>query len=245
MSDAVLKLLIDVGNSRVKYGLTDGQHIVATGMVDDMAQWLPLCERVNQVYLASVGQPEKVEQLRTLFSQQSIPVVEVVSQSQFGELKNAYLDAGKLGVDRWLAMLSCRHWYKGNFAVLDFGTAMTCDFVLASGQHLGGWIAPGFQTMHSALFAKTTLPHSTLPDLLDTTPARQTQGAIYNGCLAAMNGLIREAEYQLSLHEGEYRLYVTGGDARYLPIEQNPRVFAANEAVLFGLHLLASADFAE
>ena len=43
---------------------------------------------------------------------------------------------------------------KKAFFVMDVGTAITVDFVV-DGQHLGGWIVPGFQVMRNALVAST------------------------------------------------------------------------------------------
>ena len=60
-----------------------------------------------------------------------------------------------LGLDRWLAMLGGFHLASGACLVLDFGTAVTADFIAADGEHLGGFICPGMPLMRNQLRTHT------------------------------------------------------------------------------------------
>ena len=64
---------------------------------------------------------------------------------------NAYSEPASLGMDRWLAMLAAAQAVGLPVVVMDIGTATTLDAVDRQGQHLGGQIFPGPQTMLESL----------------------------------------------------------------------------------------------
>ena len=70
-------------------------------------------------------------------------------------VRNGYEEFERLGLDRWLAMLGGFHLAAGACLVLDFGTAVTADFIAADGQHLGGFICPGMPLMRNQLRTHT------------------------------------------------------------------------------------------
>ncbi|MDU0353076.1 type III pantothenate kinase [Paraglaciecola aquimarina] len=137
-------LLLDVGNTCIKYALVDSTGKKHFGVIQKADDLLAMLATVKTCYISAVGQKIKVKEIQTVLTDNNIESYHIASQAAFAGLTCAYQKINKLGVDRWLAMLACRKQYAGNFAVLDFGTAMTCDVVNATGQHLGGWIAPMF-----------------------------------------------------------------------------------------------------
>jgi len=70
---------------------------------------------------------------------------------EFDGLLNGYAEPKQLGADRWVAMIGARAHYPGAVCVIDSGTATTVDVVTEEGQHLGGAILPGVNTMRRAL----------------------------------------------------------------------------------------------
>ena len=54
-------------------------------------------------------------------------------------VRNGYEEFERLGLDRWLAMLGGFHLASGACLVLDFGTAVTADFI-AGGWRASRWI---------------------------------------------------------------------------------------------------------
>jgi type III pantothenate kinase len=72
-------------------------------------------------------------------------------------IKVAYRDTGSLGVDRWLAMIGAWGALSASrgFCVIDAGSAITADFVLLGGRHVGGCIMPGRNMLNNALTKST------------------------------------------------------------------------------------------
>ena len=71
------------------------------------------------------------------------PVVCATPAREMSGVRNGYEEFERLGLDRWLAMLGGFHLASGACLVLDFGTAVTADFIAADGEHLGWFHLPG------------------------------------------------------------------------------------------------------
>jgi type III pantothenate kinase len=75
-------------------------------------------------------------------------IVFIESQKEFNGITNSYKEKySELGVDRWLGIVSAYSKTKNCCAVIDFGTAITYDFINPYGEHLGGIIVPGMEKM--------------------------------------------------------------------------------------------------
>ena len=107
-----------------------------------------------------------------------------------GGVRNAYDEPGKLGVDRWLAIVGAVARYGIPVVVWDLGTASTLDAVDTSGRHLGGMIYPGPATMAASLTRDTRL--IVPPDLegASTDPGQSTSSCIQNGVFGAQIGAL-------------------------------------------------------
>lgn len=145
MSERNKMLLVDVGNTRIKY-LRDREIFYAESFED-----LPL-SGVDEVRVATVSRHDEI---KSWMSTHSIPVRLARVKKHHQGLSVAYTDVARLGVDRWLAMLT--KWVEGrsSFTVIDLGTAITVDNVDSEGIHCGGYIVPGFRLMKEALGLNT------------------------------------------------------------------------------------------
>lgn len=217
-----MNLLLDIGNSRLKWAIerSDGGYATVAldyrrpGFLADLHRsWLAI-DPPQTVAIASVSNRQLLESLvslsQTLWPQSRLLPPQASSEA-FG-VKNAYRQPEKLGVDRWLALIAAHHHYAGNLCIVDCGTAVTVDVLQADGRHLGGLICPGLNLMKQALVANTA-------DLDFTMQAYRnglgtaTDVAIANGVCAAVTGLIEQTLRNL---DAGYRLLLTGGDAAYI-----------------------------
>jgi type III pantothenate kinase len=141
-----------------------------------------------------------------------------VSESSLNGLSNGYQQPEKLGVDRWLAMLAARSQVAGACVVVDCGSAITVDAVTSHGEHLGGYIAPGFRLMREALNAGTTAIKLTQIGYSENTfPGRNTVAAIKAAELSMIIGIIDHAKAALCHYERiEPMLLIGGGDGEWL-----------------------------
>lgn len=238
MSEPNKTLLIDMGNSRIKCcykGAVDRVFYVT--QITELANYL---NQVKHCVIAAVGQRNQLGVLIDLLNDSHITHQQLtVLKEQFG-LKCAYAQPDKMGIDRWLAMLACQQYANSGFAILDFGTAMTCDFVDNEGQHLGGWIAPGINTMKKSLLDNTeqvtvSEEHSTLLQL-----GQNTNDCVNFGCLAAMQGFLSSAMQIVSRISSEYTIFIAGGDVNLLENLKNEQIEIIENPVLKGIERVIS-----
>lgn len=145
------------------------------------------------------------------------------SAARFGALRNAYDDEpGRLGVDRWLAMVAAARECDV-LCVVSCGTAVTID-VLAGFDHLGGYIVPGLGLMESSLQAGTRKVRYDSPAGPTVALGRDTGSGVRNGVLTCLVALVE----RVARENGVSRLVLTGGDAAIIagqldvPFEMDP-----------------------
>jgi type III pantothenate kinase len=156
-------LLIDMGNTRVKWALLRGavpgrQHALPIGDWRGFERALRKLRRVGSVLVVGVAGARAELALRVILQRLDLPKPRFVrSSTRLAGVTNGYKDAWRLGADRWVAAIGAWHLAGGRRAVcaVSVGTALTLDVVDASGQHRGGLIAPGPALMVRSLLQDT------------------------------------------------------------------------------------------
>ena len=152
-------------------------------------------------------------------------------------LKNLYKTPETLGPDRLAAAVGANALYPdSNVLIVDFGTAITIDFVSERGEFLGGNISPGASARFRALnqFTKTLPLCSLNPGTVlvgDTTPAAVESG-VANGIVYEIEGYIRDMETKY----GSLNIIFTGGDNDYFAKRLKNPIFATYDLVAYGLN---------
>jgi type III pantothenate kinase len=154
-------------------------------------------------------------------------------------VRNGYEEFERLGLDRWLAMLGGFHLASGACLVLDFGTAVTADFIAADGEHLGGFICPGMPLMRNQLRTHTRkIRYGDLAAeqaLESLVPGRTTVEAVERGCLLMLRGFVMtQLELARSYWGEDFVVFLTGGDAS-LVTEAVPQARVVPDLVFVGL----------
>jgi type III pantothenate kinase len=157
-----MKLLLDVGNSRIKWAFATAECFVAHGEAvrDEEADLRPLFDtgqRPDEIRIANVaGSPTGARIAARLEQRFHVePIFARAARTGAGVL-NGYADSGQLGVDRWLAICAGYDRYRAAVCVVSAGTATTIDLVTDSGEHHGGLILPGLGLMELALMRGTS-----------------------------------------------------------------------------------------
>lgn len=124
-------LLIDIGNTAVKWCYNNEYHSI---LISDFSiDSLPLAK---QIFVSCVGDRSLLNGVGNITFVESVGI--------FNTFKSAYKNASDLGVDRFLAMIGAIQLYPNQTRlVIDAGSALTFDLVLADGVHQGGLIMPG------------------------------------------------------------------------------------------------------
>ena len=247
-----MRLLVDLGNTRLKCALADGLALqeaqafvhadAAADFVVQLRDWLLQIEAPQGVWLASVAGEVLTRRVQDLFELAGHRVHRVVTLARTPGLRVAYAEPQRLGADRWLAMLAARARASTPVLLASVGSALTVDAVDAHGQHLGGLIAPPPEAMREALFMRA--PH------LRGTPgtvhrfAGNTEDAVASGAVLAGAALIERAFAELAREtEAPPRLLLSGGGVAPLRPWLPPHEHVPN-LVLEGLalHAATSAD---
>lgn len=219
-------LELDCGNSFIKWRVlaAEAGQTVGEGVVDSN---LALLESLNALTglalgfcrLVSVRTADETGALISLLSDAfDVSVVCAAPAREMSGVRNGYEEFERLGLDRWLAMLGGFHLASGACLVLDFGTAVTADFVAGDGQHLGGFICPGMPLMRNQLRTHTrkirygdVAAERALESLV---PGRTTVEAVERGCSLMLRGFVlTQLELARSYWGADFSVFLTGGDA--------------------------------
>jgi len=252
-----MKLLIDIGNTRIKWAFEqDGQlvapgELIHRGMDADPA--LEFVDRLESVPDSAVAINVAGQQLGTaiaavLLRRHACQLQFLKTTAQAGEVTNGYLAIDQLGADRWAALVAA--WYIGQEAVcvVDAGSALTIDLVASDGNHYGGIIVPGISLLRSALLADTSdiaefvARTRELPDESGWF-GRDTASAVERGSLFATVSLIEAAVADFPEPGVTPKLYLTGGDAPLLLGHLATMAEYRPDLVLEGLGRLAAESF--
>jgi type III pantothenate kinase len=169
--------------------------------------------------LVSVRTSDETSALVSLLTEAfGVSVVCAAPSREMSGVRNGYEEFERLGLDRWLAMLGGFHLASGACLVLDFGTAVTADFISRNGEHLGGFICPGMPLMRNQLRTHTRrIRYGDLAAeraLESLVPGRTTVEAVERGCLLMLRGFVlTQLELARSYWGDDFVVFLTGGDA--------------------------------
>ena len=216
-------LYIDVGNTAIKW-LFDGSY-QSVAVTEFNPKVLP---EAKQVFVSCVVD-------KSLLSGVKNPIF-VESQPSFKSFKSAYEAADELGVDRFLAMIAVIDQYPNQTRlVIDAGSALTFDLVLADGTHQGGLIMPGLGKLRRS-FDKFCTESQQLHNqqLADNTSDAWACGT------GQMFTSVVNAQIEHYLDEfGDLMVVLSGGDSKLLALRLNHAVQLQPNLVLEGLSIYA------
>ncbi|AMN46156.1 type III pantothenate kinase [Steroidobacter denitrificans] len=244
-------LLVDIGNTRIKWAYLDKGELGEQGALMHAA-WTP--EAFIAAISAGDGQPDRVlagnvggngigERLCSVVRQAwSIDTEFVQASAGAGGVTSGYADPAQLGVDRWLAIIGAHAMAPGASCIVDVGTAMTIDGVTAEGRHLGGVIVPGPYLMVDSLHQNTSdlAQRYRQGQAIGSLFADNTRGAIEQGAMHALAALIERSVGVMERMIGRPPiLLLTGGGCGPLAglLDRPHRIVA--DLVLRGLAVLA------
>jgi type III pantothenate kinase len=223
----VTALLLDVGNTRIKWGvLADGGirrtgHIAQASIRENGLQVLTtkIPGQADQVFVSNVAGTSFATRLSGVVGAHCRCDVRFARSERSGwGVTNAYTQPRRMGVDRWVAMVGAWAEFQSACLVVDAGTAMTIDAIDDEGRHLGGQIIAGGATMADALAAAASDIPAIRPAAGRSAAdlgmfARNTAAAVREGAQNAVAGAVDRAIRTLQSNAYEPVVVLTGGDA--------------------------------
>ena len=221
-------LLIDVGNTRIKWRLVnsvyDNGEVSHIGLLEDLANYIKtITTNKVRVLLAAVNQTQALKRL--LAESEFISITVAQSELTQAGIHNSYSHPKRMGVDRWLAMIAAHSYATMNNSdlcgviVIDAGSALTIDVVSGIGVHKGGYIVPGLIMAQKALFANTEQVIQYNESSAGTKQSdiykklgNNTIQCVERGVINQMAALIHQVKEEYL----DYEVFFTGGDGEML-----------------------------
>ncbi len=220
-------LLFDIGNTNTHVGLANRRRIVShtdvpTALLFDGKASARIAKFVGKVKLEGAALcsvvPRATPLVKRVVKQTwKLSCLELTPKTLRG-VGIDYPKPASIGPDRLANAAAARYHFGAPVVVVDFGTAVTFDVVNASGNYVGGIIAPGLAAMTDYLHEKTALlPRIRIREVRSAI-GKSTEHAMLAGAVHGYRGLIRGLLVQLKRELKANRLPVvaTGGYAKLI-----------------------------
>lgn len=235
-----VNLIIDIGNTCIKFVCFNGDEIIEEIRVDkgNEAVLYDFCKK----YAFAKGIYSTVTDLTPGFAGildgLAFPLIKFTSGETPIPIKNNYKTPHTLGADRLAAAVGANYLQpQRDILIVDIGTCITFDFVSSEGVYEGGNISLGPTMRLKALHEYTAkLPlverKGRMPGIIGNT----TETAI-------RNGVIQGIKYEIEGYVGEFMkkyprlfVYLTGGVHLDLHYSEKMPIFANDFIVPVGLN---------
>ncbi len=243
-------LVVDVGNSRMKWGLRGPRGWVAQGAVSNqdigslaVLDWQNLERPARAVGVNVAGEAARVR-VEGQIARWRLTMEWQHASPQAGGVANRYANPAQLGADRWASLVAARRREMARGAaprpaiVVNAGTAVTIDALDGDGVFRGGLIVPGIHLMLQSL-ADNTAGLRVTPGAFQDFPT-STPDALRSGALQAVCGAVEQMRGKLARDGDEVVCYLAGGGAQEIAPQLSAPLERVDNLVLEGVLVLAS-----
>ena len=242
-------LLLDAGNTRLKWGLAENGEVHRTGSITQEkiranglgALTTRLPRNIDAAMASNVAGPTFATRLAGVVGAHCGCELRFAKteRAAFG-VSNSYTQPRRMGVDRWVALIGAWAEMQSSCLVVDAGTAVTIDALDDDGRHLGGQILPGIVLMADALAKQTSDIPATKAAAAGAYNgiamfANNTRNAVGSGAISAVTGAVERAIRALRSNDCDATVVLTGGDASRILAALDERSLHRPNLVLQGL----------
>jgi len=214
-----MKLVVDVGNSRVKWARLEAGRLGPGAFFERREPiepalndaWRSLASP-SMALICSVAGPQLNEGLaRWMSARWALQPHWLRSGARGLGIVNGYARPGQLGSDRWAALLGARGLAAGPLGVVDCGSAATVDVLDGADRHCGGLILPGLALARQSLLQRTD-------SIRDIGPARpgvlgaSTAECVANGTRLGLAGALQRCMSEAERAVADLSWIATGGE---------------------------------
>ena len=228
-------LLIDIGNTRIKWQQRDVKNILLTDSIlveEFMDIDFSSIKSVDKIIVSNVNHSIVLDKLKEILSKFKCPIIEASTDSN-EYLINDYDDSTLLGVDRWIAALGAWKLYQKRLLIINAGTAITVDLIDLDKNNKahfkGGMILPGIAISLAVLNNSTNLIDTEIGK--SQYPSLNTKDAVTTGIMMSIQGAVNLVCRKLP---SSLPILLTGGDANLI-YEQSEEVWKSRIKLEDGL----------
>ncbi len=233
--------LIDIGNSRSKYTFIEHEKRQKVNNVANKRFTNAYLDKefhlVSRIVVASVAKESITDLIKNWCDKHDKEYNQVQSEQKKNGVISAYDTPDQLGVDRWLVLIAAAKLYpKKNILIVDAGTATTIDLIASSGEHQGGLILAGIESLLARVVDKTNHVKAKPSAVASTSFATNTNENVNNACWAATVGAI-----ELAFNQAKQKLpyidevILTGGNAHALETLLTMKCLVIDDLIFYGL----------
>ncbi len=231
-----MKLLIDIGNTRLKWALVNGNEWLESGAMRiecaaELTSEISNFSEVQQAWVSNVAGEKIARQILAL----GIRRTHFISaQNLQCGVVNGYSDFTQLGSDRWASLIAAWNLTHAKCLVVNSGTATTIDTITAEGEFIGGLILPGLELMLRSL---TEATHQLNVSQGQYVPLPlNTADGMLSGAIQAICGAV---ERQKAYFSDDVPVILGGGAAGTLEPQLGSLTRKVDDLVLRGLLLIS------
>ena len=163
-------IAVDIGNTTISLGVLKARRVTDCFFFESNQ---PLAQLKNQLGRALIRIKKKYPRIQESIVCSVVPktlkIVQRILQNQLKcrpiiigkdikvPIRNKYRNPKQVGQDRLVGAYAAKTLYGTPTIIIDFGTAITFDFVSQKGAYEGGIIVPGIRLSAESLFKKTAL----------------------------------------------------------------------------------------
>ena len=227
-------LVLDIGNTAIKVGLFQNNHLehfTSLKTIDQAKHWLENFP-IKKGIVSTVA--HSFEEVSASFS--PISLIDFAKCKAIG-VKNSYKTPHTLGADRLANAVAAVTLYPNqNVVVIDAGTCLKIDFTNKDGVFMGGSIAPGLDMKYKALNHFTArlplLEHQIPKQTIGVDTKESMKNGVFIGMCHEINGWIK-----LYMEENKQLTIIgTGGSYPHFEPYLNYPIFAHPNLTLVGLN---------
>lgn len=226
-----MNLVVDIGNTRLKLALFDGNTPIDKKVFEQEEEALQYAQKLdfNKGIICVVGRAN-VQSWQNMGCK-------VLSHDMPLPIQNSYETPHTLGLDRIASAIGAHTLFPDkDVLAIDCGTCITCDLLTKEGIYKGGGISPGIEMKLKALNNFTAaLPlvqkKSNVP-LIGKTTETSIQSGVINGTIAEISGIIK----RYTDISNNLAPVLCGGDAMFIANQLHEQVYVEPDLVLVGLN---------
>tara|TARA_B100001750_G_scaffold236904_1_gene241366 strand:+ start:79 stop:810 length:732 start_codon:yes stop_codon:yes gene_type:complete len=209
-------LTIDIGNTKIKYGVFEKNNLVFNDSFDDYDSFIKNINKLKKHNLKNVAISSVVPNYTNLCINVIKKNLNLNSFTVNNKNCNIVLDVDKpssVGADRLCNMTAAYKLYKIPSIIIDFGTANTYDVINKKNVFIGGVISPGIETSAQYLINKAALLKKTELQFPKKVIGKNTttniQSGIMHGAVDQISGMIKRIKKETKIDD--YSIILTGG----------------------------------
>jgi len=247
-------LVIDIGNTSISLGVYDGDKLAVSLRVATVMQRMPDEYASLLLHLLQINgiEPRSIDKV----SMCSVvpPLTDTFDNlcRKYFNIEPLMVGAGtktgvkirmdnprEVGADRIVNAAAAFHFHRTACIVVDLGTGTTFDTVSATGEFIGGAIAPGIGIAAEALTSRTSmLPRIELhrPEkAIGTSTVKAMQSGLIFGYIGLIEGIVGRIQSELP---SKATVIATGGYAELIAAEIKIFDAISPDLTLYGLRLI-------